>query len=136
LSVGVFSVFRLNSQFCASFDATTLDHSSATFSGNTCTKTVCTSAVTRMWLVGSFWHISVIVANFPLFDKPRFVFITLQLCNNKSYPHILPFYPQVYRGGVKLWISTTPICRGVLCISLWLWKTMRCTIVNSNTTLR
>lgn len=136
MSAGVSSACRLNSQSCASFDATTLDHSSAAFSGDTCTKTVRAGAVTRVWLVGSFWHISVIVANFPLFDKSRFVFIPFQLCNNKSYPHILPFYPQVYRGSVKLWISITPIYRWRLRISLWLWKTLCCTIVNSDTTLR
>lgn len=65
----------LDGYFCATLDSATLNHSAASFCGNTSTKTVCTGAVTRVWLVSSFWHICTIVPNFPLFYKPR-----LEIC--------------------------------------------------------
>ena len=67
----------LNSQLSAAFDAAALNHSAASFGSNTCTKAVSTGAVTRVWLVSSFWHICNIVPNSPTFDKITLEFYSL-----------------------------------------------------------
>ena len=54
----------LDSELCAAFDSAAFDHSTTGFRSNTSTEAVCTSAVTRMWLVSSFWHISTILLIF------------------------------------------------------------------------
>jgi hypothetical protein len=59
----------LNGQLGATLNAASLNHSTASFCGNTSTKTVGAGAVTRMWLVSSFWHICTIVPNFTPFYK-------------------------------------------------------------------
>jgi hypothetical protein len=58
----------------ATFDSSALNHCAASFRGNTSTKTVCAGAVTRVWLVSSFWHIFVIVPIFSVFDKKNLEF--------------------------------------------------------------
>lgn len=59
----------LNGEFCAALDTTAFDHSAASLRGNTGTKTVRTCAVSCVWLVGSFWHICIIVPNLAGFYK-------------------------------------------------------------------
>jgi hypothetical protein len=49
--------FSLYRQLGAAFDATTLQYSTSTFSGDACAKSVSTGAVTGVWLVCSLWHI-------------------------------------------------------------------------------
>jgi len=59
----------LNSQFRAAFDATAFDNGAASLGSNPGTKSVRTSTVTCVWLVGSFWHIFVIVPFLLYFDN-------------------------------------------------------------------
>jgi hypothetical protein len=65
------SVFLLllSSELRAALNSATLHYCTTGFGRNTSTKAVSTSAVTRVWLVGSFWHICIIVSNSPVFDK-------------------------------------------------------------------
>jgi hypothetical protein len=71
----------LNSQLSAAFDAAALDHCAATFSGNARTETVCAGAVTRVWLVSSFWHIFAIVPILWTFYKAQLEFLPYRYSN-------------------------------------------------------
>jgi hypothetical protein len=61
----------LGSKPCAAFDAAALNHSTTGFCRNTGTEPMSTGAVTRVWLVGSFWHISSILPIFSLIYKGK-----------------------------------------------------------------
>jgi hypothetical protein len=59
----------LDSQLSAAFGSTAFNHCTSALSGNTGTKTMSTCAVSCVWLVSSFWHISVSIPYYLSLDK-------------------------------------------------------------------
>lgn len=59
----------LDRQASATLDAAALNHGAASLGGDARTKAVRAGAVTRVWLMGTFWHICSSVLNIAYFDK-------------------------------------------------------------------
>lgn len=59
----------LDAKFSAAFDAATLQDGAASLASNPSTKSVRACAVTCVWLVRSFWHISVTIPDDGGFDN-------------------------------------------------------------------
>lgn len=59
----------LDGQARAAFDTAALNHCAAGFRRDPGTEPVRTSAVTGVWLMGSFWHISFILPLLAVFYK-------------------------------------------------------------------
>ena len=60
---------RLDRQFSAALDAAALNDRTTSLSGNASTESVSTGAVTRVWLMGSLWHISSTILHLPCFSQ-------------------------------------------------------------------
>jgi hypothetical protein len=72
--------YRLGRKLSAALNSASLNHSSARFRSNTCTKTVSLSTVTGVWLECSLWHILYILHKMTLYYKLSLEFYTEGLC--------------------------------------------------------
>ncbi len=118
----------LDRNFCAAFDAASLEYGASSLCRNACAKTMRLCTVSSVWLVRSFWHISVIIPDFTFESNISLKYRQICIIVILSYPHLHMVYPQFNRGSSVLWISRTPISPMTLyrksTTPRWLWKTI------------
>lgn len=77
--------FALGGEKCTTFNSATFDNRTTRLSGNTSTKTVCSSTVTSVWLECSFWHCLSSLTNLALLSKIIFEFYAYRLFDIKNF---------------------------------------------------
>jgi len=90
----------------AALEATTLQHSAASFRCHALDKAMYTGAVALLWLIGSFWHTAFTLAHPLIMDKWPFMADSLRLLITACYflicwvkitmfnPDSLPSFPR------------------------------------------
>lgn len=131
------SVSLLDRKACAALGAAALEYILASLARVAYTESVCTGAVTLMWLVSSFWHISSILPLLPCFFKEDLRFYQfICLVNIRVSTKTLNF-STLFTGVAQNCGEITPLSPlHSHPILLWLWKTLTVCIVGSNKNVR